>query len=328
MKSPRRAAGRRARRTVVWFVAGCVAASVALSAAVETVRPEWREPEYGHKLHLLRQRRDDPVVTLGSSRVLNGLRPSALPPDAPPAFNFGLTRHGPMRQHLALERLLRDGVRPRAVTLEVFPAALGVGGGEFDGVPAFRHAVGDLSAIDRPGVVGAWLEARAVPWHAHRFVLMSHWMPRWVAWDQRQDYAWTAGDADGWLPAPPPHDAAHTTALREQMGRTEGEALRTFRIDPAANRALAASVARCRAEGVPVALVLMPEASWYRAQLSEDGRATLRVWVAGFGVPVIDARDWCDDADFRDGGHLIGRGVEAFTVRFGRALAEVFRPAD
>jgi hypothetical protein len=323
MKHRRIAAGRHARGAVVWFVAGCVAASAVLSAAVETVRPEWREPEYGHKLHLLRQRPDAPVIALGSSRVLNGLRPSLLPPGAPTVFNFGLTRHGPVRQHLALERLLHDGVRPRAVTLEVFPAALGVGGGEFDGVPAFRHAACDLPAIDRPGVVAEWLEARAMPWHSHRFVLMSHWQPSWVAWDQRQDYAWTAGDADGWLPAPSPRDAAHAAALRDEKVRTEGSALRAFHIDPAADRALGASVARCRAEGIPVALVLMPEASWYRALLPADGRARLREWVVGFGVPVVNARDWCADADFRDGGHLIGRGVDAFTARFGRALAEV-----
>lgn len=319
MKSRRATASRRARTTIAWFVAGCVVASVALATAVETVRPEWREPEYGHKLRHLRQRSDDPIIALGSSRVLNGLRPSALPAGSPPVFNFGLTRHGPVRQHLALERLLRDGVRPRALTLEVFPAALPVGDGEFEGIPAFRHAAGDLAAVPQPGVALEWLEARAMPWHAHRFTLMSHWSPRWVAWDQRQDYAWTHGDADGWLPAPPPRDAA---ALREQMERTEGATLRTFRIAPAAGRAVRASIARCRAEGIPVALVLMPEASWYRAFLSADGQATLRTWLAALDAPVIDARMGCDDADFRDGGHLIGRGVTTFTERFGRALGD------
>src|SRR4051812_13621883 len=123
MTRRRPTADRRARRTVVGFLAGCLAASLGLSLALETARPEWREPEYGHKLHQLRHRADDPVVALGSSRVLNGLRPTLLPPGSPAVFNFGLTRHGPVLQHAALERLLRDGVRPRAVTLELFPAA-------------------------------------------------------------------------------------------------------------------------------------------------------------------------------------------------------------
>ncbi|MFO0809786.1 MAG: hypothetical protein U0746_14280 [Gemmataceae bacterium] len=260
---------------------------------------------------------------------MNGLRPSVLASGALPSFNFGLTRHGPVVQHLALERLFRDGVRPRAVVLEVFPAALPVGIHEFDSVPAFRHTVSDVVNTVRRGeqslhVAEDWLEARALPCYAHRFVLMSHWCPNWVAWDKRQDYAWTAGDDDGWLPAPVPRDAGHASELRTAMAGTEGAALAAFRIDPAADHALRASLQLCQSKGTPVAVLLMPEASWYRAFLAADGEKALYAYASGLGVPLIDARGWCEDVDFRDGAHLIGRGVDTFSARFGREIALMF----
>ena len=50
-------------------------AQIGLSLAVETVMPEWRDPEYGHRIKQLRQLCSDHpdrplVVAVGSSRTL------------------------------------------------------------------------------------------------------------------------------------------------------------------------------------------------------------------------------------------------------------------
>src|SRR2546423_7422265 len=100
------------RAVVGWFAAGLVVSQLALAVTLERWRPDLRDPEYGHKLRLVRRQMaatpDRPLlVALGSSRTLNGLRPAVLPPGREIVFNFGLTGYGPVQQMLALDRLLR-----------------------------------------------------------------------------------------------------------------------------------------------------------------------------------------------------------------------------
>lgn len=77
-----------------------LAAQIGLGLAVETVKPEWRDPEYGHRIKQLRQLHaehpDRPlVVAVGSSRTLMGLSPLdtgfAEEPGSPLVYNFGQT---------------------------------------------------------------------------------------------------------------------------------------------------------------------------------------------------------------------------------------------
>jgi hypothetical protein len=114
----------RARQTVVWFLAVALFSQFAFALALEISAPKIRDPEYGRKLaHLHEQIAADPerprILAIGSSRTLNGLRPERLSSAEFAVFNFGLTAHGPVRQAAAFDRLLRDGVRPTAVTIEV-----------------------------------------------------------------------------------------------------------------------------------------------------------------------------------------------------------------
>ena len=60
-------------------------------------------------------------------------------------------------------------------------------------------------------------------------------------------------------------------------------------------------------------LILMPEASWFRAITPPEGEPKLRPFIDNlahdFGVFVIDARDWCPDEEFfLDGHHLLAAG--------------------
>src|SRR5437868_5957573 len=104
----KRQAARRARSDVLWCLGGFCLLQVGLVVAMEHRRPEYRDPEYGIKRALLRERlREKPgsplALVLGSSRVLQGFRPDVLPPCPTPegaavVFNFGQTGHGPLHQ--------------------------------------------------------------------------------------------------------------------------------------------------------------------------------------------------------------------------------------
>src|SRR5262245_54551713 len=64
----------------ILFVVGSMAG---MSGAIETVKPEWRDPEYGYRLRLLRQlARESPdrplMLLLGTSRTQYALDPSAM----------------------------------------------------------------------------------------------------------------------------------------------------------------------------------------------------------------------------------------------------------
>lgn len=320
----------RARSAVTWCVIAFLLSQLSLAVVLERWRPELRDPEYGHKLNLLRRQiartpHRPLLVALGSSRTLNGLRPERLDPSGPLVFNFGLTRHGPVQQMLALDRLLRDGIRPDAVTIEVLPLALAQGAQELDPTPAFRHTWGDVRYLHAHGYRPAayaldWLEARALPCYANRFALMSRIEANWVPWAERQDFIWSHIDECGWLEAPAPRSEAEAQSNRERTMRDDGPQMRRFRIAPDSDRALRLTLDRCRDEQIAAAIVLMPEATWFRAFYAGNGDRQLRDYSAGlgrdFGVPLIDARAWCADGDFRDGHHLLAEGVQRFTARF------------
>lgn len=322
----RRPAG---RAVVAWAAAGVIVSQFAWAVTLELGRPDLRDPEYGHKLRLLQRQSaaaDRPLLlALGSSRTLNGLRPGVLPAGGPRVFNFGLTRHGAVRQWLAFDRLLRDGVRPRWVTIELFPLALNQGADELNTAPAGRHTLGDVRFLHThglrpPGHAAEWLEARAAAVYDSRFAVRSWLCPAWVPWSERHDFVWTNTDPGGWLEVQPPADPA----IARGHGEAEAAAMRGFTVHPDSDRALRQTLARCAAERIGAAVVLMPEAAWFRELYRGDAEARLRDYAARLGrdcgVPVIDARVWCPDEEFRDGGHLLAAGAARFTERFGREV--------
>ena len=170
-------------------------ARLTLAGVQEWWRPDLRDSEYGHKLNLLRRQTvadNRPLLlALGSSRTVNGLRPDVLPPDGPRVFNFGLLGHGPVRQALTLDRLLRDGVRPKWLAVECPVLFLPLGTRELDTVPAANLCWADVHSLRDNQFRSAacsldWLEARAAPAYASRFVLMSRLLATWLPWNLRQ----------------------------------------------------------------------------------------------------------------------------------------------
>jgi hypothetical protein len=320
-------------------------AHVGLNVALDTVAPQLRDPEYGHRVKRLaaidRTRGGRPlVVALGSSRTQMGFSPADLGPGdgpaAPVAYNMGQAGAGPLLQLLNLHRLLAAGVRPTAVLVEVLPPALAKDGPAeralLPHVPRLGSAdLGRLAPYcDDPAVLRReWAKVRVAPWHSLRFLLMSHALPGFLPWNRRVDFQWRMLDEHGWSaypfdPVPDDVRDRGTAAARKSYEET----LADFRVTPLMDRALRDVIRLCRAEGIRVGLYLLPEGPTFRGWYPPRTRAAVGEYLGGlsreYGVPVFDASDWLpDEGMFADSHHLLKPGARAFSRRFG---AECLRP--
>ncbi|AWM40593.1 hypothetical protein GobsT_08840 [Gemmata obscuriglobus] len=333
--APRRT---RAVRALGWGAAALLLATAAFSGAIETVLPQVRDPEYGHRVlrarALQRAHPDRPLVlALGTSRTQNALDARAMEfPDAPGAplvFNFGLSGARPPNLRLALQRLRADGVSPAAVLVEVLPGTLAVSGAAdplvFDTADRLTAADPDRLApyLASPGALRReWLAKRANPWAAHRVALLSHFAPEWQPWQARIDAMWEQLDDRGF--GRYPHGNV-SDADRERRRERAHEAYRViegdFRVSELSYRCFRDLVADCRAAGTPVAFFLAPESpvfrSWYGPQARAELAAFCRVLRDELGCPVFDAPDGFAEDDFADGHHMLPGAA----ARFSRQLA-------
>jgi hypothetical protein len=328
----------RARRAKAALAVGALAtlfAFLALAVAVETRKPEWRDPEYGHRLRQLRALDTSTrplVVAVGSSRTQMGLSPAAMhfadEPGSPLVFNFGQSAAGPLRQLLTLQRLLDAGVKPRFVLVELFPLALAADGPaelQLRGLGA-RLGAADLRRLapycDDPGALRReWASARAASPSSLRLNLLSHWSPGLLPWPKRLDFQWTQVDSRGWLAYPVADVPDETRAAGVERARGEYiERLKHFSVGAMSRRALRDLVARCEADGVRVAFYLMPEGPAFRSWYPAETRAAVERLIAEMRhlAPVFDATDGFAELDFADSHHLLPRGA----ARFSRKLAD------
>src|SRR5205807_1144511 len=127
--------------------------------------------------------------------------------------------------------------------------------------------------------------------------------------------------------------------LKEQVGVEEKRhcvettragyypALQKLQICSMSENAMHELLKLCRRENIQVILLLTPEAKEFQNWYSPAARAAVDRYAAGladqYRVPLIDARDWLEEADFLDHHHVLLRGAERFTTRLGR---EVLQP--
>jgi len=336
----RREPAKQARGSLVWALAAFVALQAALSIVMDRWLPELRDPEYGAKLHRLRalqaERPGEPLIlVIGSSRSAMGLRPASFPAchmgdgRSPLVFNFGMTGYGPVQELALLDRLLRDGVRPEQVMIEVHPLLLHQenGYGEETWLNVNCLDWDDLCLVSRyasrAGVLRRqWLESRLWPWHSRRFLILDRFMPRWAPPETRQN-AWSSLDARGWLP----HHRQRVTAEEYRQGQEHARreyqpALEGFRVTGLADRAMCELLELCSRESIAAALYVMPEGSEFRSWYPPAARGEIEAYLAKlsrqYGCPCYDAAAWCADEDFWDGHHLLPGGARRFSARFGR----------
>ena len=335
----RRPRVRRARAAVAYGLAIIIAAQIGLSAAVETVKPEWRDPEYGHRLKrlqaLVRAKPDRPlIIALGSSRTQMGLSAAAMDfpdePGSPLLFNFAQAGAGPVHLRLTLDRILDAGIRPDFILVEFYPVGLIADGPAEEILKSWgpRLGLGDIRRLephcrDAGSLRRAWVGNRIAPWHSLRLVLMSHWQPRWLPWHQQQAFLWEGMDRFGWTPFPYEPVQDDLRQKWTQQVRDEHQAmLQDLRIGASSDQALRGIVARCRCEGIPVALYLTPEGPTFRSWYSPRTLATIASYsdqlTHELAVPLFDSTSGFVEEEFSDSHHLLQSGA----ARFSRKLAD------
>jgi hypothetical protein len=318
---------------VASFLTTFVLSSVALAAAAE-VNPRVRDPISGDKLARLRAGVvADParpvVVFLGSSRT--GFAVQTLRAEERlgergcdiRCFNLGLPAAGPVGELITLNRVLAAGIRPTLVVVEILPAMLHdspAGQWEQAFLTGDRLSAREVSIASRFGFVredleDRWVKARLAPWWAYRFPLWGRIAPSWLPYQVRGDWG-RASDAGGW------NASIHDEVTAEEREKGEAQTRREYadrlaELAPGGGPAAALRelIATCRARGIALRLVLLPEGTLFHSLYGPGAEDRLQTLLHGLDVPVVDARTWLPDDSFSDGHHLMRPGAGAFTDR-------------
>ncbi len=337
----RRWPGARGRSALISGAATFVLVQVGLAVAIDCWLPEVRSPAFTDKARALAGAaaagHRPVVVMLGSSRVQDALRgrvaaATLAGPDGgrPVVFNFGISGAGPLLERIVLRRLLRDGVRPTLVLIEVLPAALSITpSGYFEAwLDPTRLALGELPlAFEGPALARArrrWLKATLVPCYRYRRNLLTLCAPQFLL-DCVPGLARDALDEHG---NPPEVNVDWSPSAEEYrrgvvIARSEHAPFLTdFKIGGPGPAALRDVLATCRDAGIPARLVMMPEGSSFRALYPPAVWPELERFLDGlardYEAPLINARDWLADGDFRDGHHAVPQGAVRFSERLAR----------
>ncbi len=327
-----------ARAALVCCLLGFAAIQLVLDVVVVARHPELQDAEFGARLALLRQRQaEEPgrplLLFLGSSRTVGSFVPEKLPPlkdasqEQPLVFNFSHLGAGPGMNLLEMQRLLRRGIRPKWVVIEIMPPQLG---DDAQTILLATATAPDLPTTRRYRnplkVYSFFLRGQLVPCYKHRQFLAYHAVPAWVS-----DAEWHDGEVrlnplggDPRLPAPDPIAAQYGTAFARVGYYPPLQDLHVVDLSDRANREL---LDLCARNGIEVALVLTPEGKEFQSWYSPDSRQRVDAYCAAlvrdYPVPLIDARNWLPDNEFTDSHHVNRCGAEDFTLRLGR---EVLQP--
>ena len=181
--------------------------------AAETINPEWRDRIRTAPWGLKKWQHDRPnrplVLVFGSSRTEYGVSPADMDfpdePGSPLVYNFGYSGAYPLGMWLQLSRALDDGLRPKAVLVELAYAHVRCDGPAEEQFPKWgpRFSESDLRRFapytkDESVFRRDLAAARRNPWAARRVPLVSDLLPDWQLNTIRSDHdRWEGMDRYG-----------------------------------------------------------------------------------------------------------------------------------
>jgi hypothetical protein len=326
---------RPARTESLWAIGGFVALCVGFVLVAELRFPEWYDREYTVRRQLLHERIAEapasPVLAvIGSSRAGTDISPGCLPPMFAAdgrrvlVFNYSHYGAGPRMNLVQLHRLLRDGVRPSWLVVEVFPGHL-----RRESTQASQAAVADFPAllpyVNRANFLVEAARFRLDAPYRYRTAFLRSAAPSFATQVAEGDdvHLGDLGDDRNLtrLGAITAERKAHQYQVIHGM---YAEPMRTFAIDPTLAAAVRDFLHECRDHGISLVVLIGPEDSRFRSWYGPGAEQTIREFYTQLGeefsVPVVDARGWCPDEDFLDPHHLTPEGARRFTLRFGREV--------
>jgi hypothetical protein len=343
--SRRQALQERARSAVVAGLVLFVAWQAGFGALVEGWRPELRDPtfeiKYRQFVRLIWQQPQAPatVVFLGSSITGHGIKADMMDEALSAelgrpvvAYNLATNYAGPLTHLVYLKRLLRRGVRPDLVVLELSPLLYREGQAKRDVERLPPHVLehADLCTLERfagpARLHGDWWAAHLVPVHGHRLMVLNQAAQPLVPHQDRIEL-WADADDHGWRQRRIPAPEEHRYFLSEVEKLFRGN-LANYQIDAGSVAALRELTELLAREKIPAVLVMMPMGPLLRSLEAPERTAPLTAEFQSlsqrYGFTLIDARDWCGEDRFIDSYHLHRGGAAEFTERLRR---EVIGPA-
>lgn len=338
---PRPAPSRvRAKRCLLAGIVTILAVNLGFLYALDYGSPYLRDPEYGKRFARYTARtRENParpvVAAVGSSRTAMGIRGGVLSDTDPLVMNFAMAGSGPVMELMTVRRMMHDGAKPAVVLIEFWPPFLREDGVYHESV---RVDATRLRPIDR-GVVRefypdpartetAMRDLRLNPWHSHRHALWNQIAPSWLPNHRRTEAMFEKIDAHGWLPGRVDATPAERAAGLKNTANYYVPLFANYAVSPDADRALRQAVAECRAAGIAVGLIYLPESAAFRAMMTpasvRESEAYLARIRTELGVSLIDTRGWVPDDDLPDGFHLTQSGSAAFTKKLAPVLTATF----
>jgi hypothetical protein len=335
--APRRRLPSRARAGLLCALFFYALAQLGLLVVMDVWRLEVLDPECGIKLAQLQARlAEEPgrplMLFLGSSHVETGLRPEMLTrAGGPILFNFGISGGTCLDSLLNYRRLRAKGIRPDWVIIELSPRDLSSEVSDADTIVVDRLTWKDLALVRQyaafPGEkVRNWMLERLTPCYSHRFAILgccaASCLPDLLR--ANEAIAFHSADRSGWLEFSCNENVPRSEYRRwyEATRREYEPCLRRFLAAGSGTRILQDLLEECQREGIHVGLLLMPANREFLGWYSSEGSASLDrylCWLSRtYDVPIVDARTWSPDPDFRDGHHLTYQGAAHFTERFGR----------
>lgn len=331
------------RRALIWGLFAFGLFTFALALAAETAKPEWRDPEYGHRLRQVQRwqqkRPNRPLVLFaGSSRTQYGVSPSEMDfpdePGSPLVYNFGYRGAHALGVWLQVSRLLDAGVKPRVALIQLASTELRTHGSADDLYVLSQQKWGvrftpiDAKRLepfinDRKVFERAIFAARLNPWESRREAIVSDLLTDWQTPLLRAHHdSWEQMDRYGYRPL----RTENVRIAEFKAGATVDLKNHPFTlacpIGDTANRALRLLITHLRERGIIVGLYWMPESPTYRKLYTTEGRAIgenyAKQLAREYGLTVFPAPEDLSDDDFSDGYHLLNDGA----VKYSRWLAE------
>ncbi len=325
--------GQRTRRAILWTALAAIVLHVALTCWALVAAPLFDDTEYHDRFESYRTRwlsaksaGRTTIAVVGSSRIEWGLRAGSIEetlaqtPSAPMLHNFGFTAAGPMFNWTVVRRLLASPAPPDCVVVEINPMIFR----SLNGLPYETIRLADHKLVAD--------ERRALDRLGWKRKITSHWWndlsPSWIRsraeiFGRVQFKCQSAGPRDAWGDS---HFVVDTNSAEKRERYLKNakdeyfDALQNFQLDPTALAAMDDLLAVCRAKGVRVALLLMPEADSFREWHSAKTRQTIAEMLehvgAGRTTACFDARTWLpEQTHFFDSHHLIDDGAQRFSRR-------------
>jgi hypothetical protein len=306
-----------------------------LTAIVAQIAPEIRDPDQVLKLRQLQTclASAEPgrplVLMMGSSRVAMGYRPELIERrNGPIYFNYGMCYSGPLLDLITLHRLLKAGIHPQHILLEVWPPHLAAESAQqFHAVAlnVSRLTWSDLKVLapytrKRASLYGDWLVNRLESWSTYRFTLTRLFGPHWLDASPEATPRWSGMRERGWLGQDPYRDHPAPSVYQRYLTHTRYRLARELHSPVMARdgrSALLEFLEVCRREKIQVDLIWMPESPEFRGSYGDEGleeaAADLQSLARREGVRLIDASEWVPEDGFVDGYHLTHAGAELFT---------------